>query len=122
MADEGVSIVEFTFLRSLSTFLVSIVWNLSVCTNPFKAFPWDHKWTLCIRSISGHASFALFNYIVPLAPLSLIIIIFNTSPFWISLIACMFIREQMLCIEVVMMVICFCAVIVIALEKVNNLV
>ena len=120
VAVEGVSIIEFTFFRSVSALIIATIWNLAVCTNPFRAFPWAQKWTLFFRIISGQSSFALFNLAVPLAPLSLIIIVFNTNPFYISLIACLFLKEPLLCLEVIAMVVCFGAVIVIALEKEKN--
>ena len=64
----------------------------------------------------GHSAFALFNSAAPLAPLSLITIVFNTNPFMISILACLFLSEPLLCFEAIAMVICFAAVVVIALE------
>ena len=115
VAVDGVSIVEFTFFRSVSAGIIACIWNATVCMNPFKQFPSDWKWTLFIRVVAGHTGFALFNLAVPLAPLSLIIILFNTSPFWISIIGCLFLKENLMCLEAIAMVICFGAVVVIAL-------
>ena len=86
-AREGFHVVEYTFFRCVSALFVALAWNVIIGRNPLKHFPWKLKYTMVIRSFAGHLGFTMFNIAVPLAPLSLITVIFQTHPFWTSLIA-----------------------------------
>ena len=115
LAKSGFHIVEFTFFRCLSAFVVSIIWNLISGLNPIKHFPKGKECHIIFRSLMGHTSFTSFNLAVPFAPLSLIMILFNTSPFFMSIIAFCLLKEPIICVEIVGMFVCFGAVIAIAL-------
>ena len=56
----------------------------------------------------------------PLAPVSLIMLFYQTQPFWISLSAFCILRERIHCCEIIGMVICFTAVVVIALQRYHS--
>lgn len=71
-----VTIVEFTLFRCISILIAAIVWNTISCKNPLKEFPWESKWTLLARIIMGQFAFVFFNMAVPLAPLSMLIVVF----------------------------------------------
>ena len=116
LAKGGFHIVEFTFFRCLSCFLVSTVWSLSQGLNPIKHFPRDRKYTVILRSLMGHTSFTSFNLAVPFVPLSLVMIIFNTSPFWIAIIAFCLLGEPIIGLEIIGIILCFGAVVAIALQ------
>ena len=51
----------------------------------------------------------------PLAPLALIMVFWQTNPFWISIVAFFLLKEQIVRLEIIGMMICFTAVVVIAL-------
>ena len=114
IAKEGFNVIEFTFFRCISALLVSSVWNAIVKVNPFGLFPWERKGTLALRSVMGHLSFTLINLAVPLAPLTLIMVVFQTNPFWITLIAFCILREPIVHFEFIGILLCFGAVILIA--------
>lgn len=114
ISSEGFSLVEFVFFRCVSALILSITWNVSSGLNPVKLFPVDKKYRLFIRSLFGHSSFIFFCTAVPLAPLSLLMIIFNTCPFWISIVAFCLLKERVIGVEIVGMCVCFAMVIVIA--------
>ena len=105
-----VTIVEFTLFRCISAFIASVVWN------PLKQFPWETtKWTLFWRIIMCQLAFVFFIMAVPLAPLSSIIIVYQI-PFLISIIAFVFLREHLLWHEILGMILCFAAVMVITTQ------
>ena len=63
------------------------------------------------------------NIAAPLAPLSIVMVFAQTSPFWISIIAFFFLNESIYPLEIFGMIVCFTAVIVIAItaeEKEND--
>lgn len=121
ISSEGFSIVEFIFFRCVACITVAIAWNAWSGLNPIKLFPGDKKYRFYIRSLFGHASFIFFCTAVPLAPLSLLMIIFNTCPFWISIVAFCLLKEPIIRVEVVGMCICFAMVVVIASQAESDL-
>ena len=50
------------------------------------------------------------------APVSLIMVIWQTSPFWISIIAYFFLRERIVAVEIIGMAISFGSVVLIATQ------
>ena len=117
VAEEGFHVIDFTLFRNLSIFTIALLWCLLVSRNPLKNFPWKHKHQLIWRIITGQADFFLLNLAVTKAPLSLIMVFWQTSPFWISIIAFLFLKEPIVAIELVSMLICFGAVVVISLQQ-----
>lgn len=65
----------------------------------------------------GQFCFMIFMTSVSLLPLSLHMIIYQTSPFWTSILAFLLNGERIQAFEYVAMVLCFCGVIAIALSK-----
>ena len=111
---EGFSIVDFALLRNLAALASGIVWCYKSGLNPFKNFPWERGYAVFFRCLTGHLYFILMNMATPLAPISLVMVITQTSPFWISLIACFMLGEPIIALEIISMIVCFTAVIVIA--------
>ena len=58
----------------------------------------------------------MLNLAVPLAPLSLIMVFMQTSPFWVSILAYCLLSEPIYRLEIVAMLICFGAVVTIAMQ------
>lgn len=52
-----------------------------------------------------------------LAPISLVMVFRDTSPFWISIAAYLILHEPILFVEIIAMIICFSMVIVIAFQR-----
>ena len=111
MAKEGFNPIEFVMMRCICAFQVAVVWCLIAGYNPFKVFPWkEKKWTLVIRSLFGHTDFFLLNWGVTLAPVSIVMVVFQTSPFWIALVARIWLKEPLIPLELFGMLICFAMV------------
>ena len=70
--------------------------------------------------ITGQVNFFLLNLAVSMAPLSLVMVIWQMNPFWISIIAFFLLAEPIIMIELVGMVFCFGAVVLIALRTKNG--
>lgn len=71
---------------------------------------------LAIRTFSGTASFLLVFYAVMTLPIFLVSLIVNTGPIFTSIMAVIFLKEQLKMIEVVFMVIAFSGVIVMVIS------
>ena len=76
----------------------------------------DKKYSLATRSYAGHANFFLMNFGVSLAPLSLTMVCWQTNPFWISIIALIWLKEPIMKLELLGMAICFAMVGIIAFQ------
>ena len=58
IADEY-HVIEITLLRNVSGFVVACLWLGCTRQNPFKLFPWENKYTLLWRIITGQVDFFL---------------------------------------------------------------
>ena len=96
VAKEGFSIIEFVFFRCVFTIVISVLWSFFLNINPFKNFPWEKKWVLCMRIITGHVAFTLLNIAITLSSLSLVMVILQTNPFWLSIIAFCILSEPII--------------------------
>ena len=64
----------------------------------------------------GLANFYLLNSAVTMAPLALVMVIWQMNPFWITIIAYFLLSEQIILIELIGIFISFGAVVMIALR------
>ena len=111
---EGFSIIDFSLLRNIAALAGGLIWCHMSGLNPLKLFPWERSHAFFWRCLTGHLYFIFMHLATPLAPISLIMVITQTCPFWISLIACFMLGEQIIALEIISMIVCFSAVIVIA--------
>ena len=58
IADEY-HVIELTLLRNVTGFVVACLWLSCTQQNPFKLFPWENKYTLLWRIITGQTDFFL---------------------------------------------------------------
>ena len=80
-------------------------------------FPKKKRVLTHVRNFLGNTGFCLWNINVTLVPISTLMIIFNTNPFWVSIMGYFFNKEKIASFEFFGMVICFAGIIVIALSK-----
>ena len=117
---DNVSVVEFTFFRN--------AWNLGCCligclicgVNPIReviGFNPKFRWILFARAIVGQTCFCMFMICLALLPLSLEMIFFQTSPFWVSILGICINGERVMPLEWVAMFLSFGGVVVIATAK-----
>lgn len=86
-------------------------------TNPFLEFPVEKKAPLAARLVAGNISFVTTNIAAALAPLSLAMVCRQTTTFWASLFACLCLGEAIYPLEIVGMVLCYIAVVIIAMQR-----
>ena len=113
---KGCALLDFFLFRNISMLLVSTMWILVQGLSPFgKDFPTDWKWILLARCFTSQMGFFLFNLCLALIPMTYVIIIFQTSGFWASLLARVLFKEPMSSVETLGLFICFACVVVITL-------
>ena len=115
IAAEGYHAADFNLLRNVVGLLITTIWTrVLIGLNPFKTFPLHYKGWMLVRLVCGQANFILLNVASTLASISLTLVIWQTSPFWISILAYFLLNESIYRIEIVSKLICFGAVILIA--------
>jgi len=78
--------------------------------------PSDLRKIVVFRSFVGLAGFLCMGYGIWLLPLVLNTILFNTAPFWMSLMSYMFLGEALTPFQIVSLFVCFSCVVVIAVS------
>ena len=120
IAAEDFNVIEFTLFRNVSSFLVAGVWLYLASYNPIKLFPSQDKLALFCRIMTGQFNFFLLNLAISMAPLTLVTVFYQTSPFWITIIAYYMLGEPIFKLEILSMIICFSAVVAIAIQTKNE--
>lgn len=72
------------------------------------------RFTLALRSFIGFVGFTSLTYAVPMIPLLVQNTIFNTAPFWASLIGFFALGEIITRFEISSMIVCFVGVLIIS--------
>ena len=72
-----------------------------------------------MRSILGLIAFNTFVYACKMLPIFVISIIFNTGPFWTSILGYMVLKENVTKSEVIGICGCFAGILILALSKKN---
>ena len=85
--------------------------------NPITGFPRNLVKDLIIRVVAGQLTFGIINFTISLISIGTALILFETNPFWVAILACLVLKERVQLIEVVGMFICFGGVLMIAFAK-----
>lgn len=112
----NVQIFEFMLTRSVVNAIVFTGMIRLKGLSPIKDTNKQVNW-LYSRAIIGQVSFCMFLLATSLLPLCLIMIIFQTSPFWTSILALWINSEPIYRFEYVAMAFCFAGVIGIAMSR-----
>ena len=114
---EGATVIDYQLFRSLGILIAAAIELCCTRRSPITEFPTSDKYTLLLRCIMGSLVILLFNICLSLIPLTTLMIIFQSSSFWISLLAfCMF-REPLYLVEMLGMVVCFAGMVTITLSE-----
>ena len=105
-----VTLLEYTLLRNLVIVIISMA---MLKVDPFEALPAERRPAMLGRAFCGLSVSLLINQSLELIPFSLLVILFQTNPFWTSILSYFVNKEQIFFIEVVGMIVCFAAVITI---------
>ena len=117
-AEEGVSVLDFSFYRSsmLLLFIQPIIHCITK-KHPVKDLPRNLACLMVTRSLCGISAVILMSYTITLLPLSVYFVLFNLAPFWTSFLGYLINGEAIYAIEIVAMVLCIGCVVGISLGK-----
>ena len=113
--EDGVSNMDFAVFRSLlGLFCISFfVWYKK--SKPWIELPRKHYCKMLLRSFGGTWGFILFYYVITILPLTLTTVVFQTNPFWMSVVAVCFLKEKIMTVELIGMFFCFGGVVMVTL-------
>ena len=117
VAKQGVSIIEYMFFRN---FCIGTIAGMQLCyskRSPINGIPPESVKDLIVRCIAGQVTFALINYTITLISMGTSLILFQTNPFWVSILACLLLSEKIKLVEILGIFVCFGGVIMIAFAK-----
>ena len=112
--EKGVTPIDFSLCRNVVFCVVSCL--VAVTQGHSITKPTNVK-LLIARGISGTAVFLFFYLSVSNLPISLHTIIFQTSPFWTTILGFVILKEKVRVYEIVAMILCLVGVVAIALSK-----
>ena len=114
----GVGVMEFVVLKICVHFTCNGVQLLYEKRSPFakKETKEKYKW-LFWRAFFGQTYFAMIMYGITLLPLSLFMVLWQTSPFFTSVFGLLISKERIYAVEWIAMVVCFCGVVLVCLSS-----
>ena len=115
LAAEGVSNLDFAVFRTLVGLFCISLYNWYKQTKPWSILSRQHYCKMLFRSFLGIWGFILYTYIITILPLTLTTVVFQTNPFWMSLLGICFLKERVLCLEIIGMFVCFGGVLMVTL-------
>ena len=123
MSERGVSLLEYTLFRNLTIMGICCILLYLQDRNPLtegQAMSEEVKKKLLFRAFLGFTVTLLTNACLSLIPFSLLVIIFQTSPFWTSLLSYKFNNEPLYAVEIVGMILCFVVVCFITMSEADD--
>ncbi len=120
----GFEVVDYSFMRCISLTLFTIIYvnimKIDVFTLPQSKT--RSKWIklMILRSVFGHACFFVFNMSFLFGNVSLIMIVFQTNPFFASIFGYFVNEELVQRFELIGMVLCFFGICILGLSSMNS--
>lgn len=118
--EHKITLLEYMVLRNFAIVLIAIVGLIVKNIEPFEALPSEKRGIMIGRAFFGFSVSVLINEGLELIPFSLLVILFQTNPFWTSILSYMVNGEKIYAVEAIGMVICFIAVICIAINAAED--
>jgi drug/metabolite transporter (DMT)-like permease len=112
-----VNVLDLCLMRTAINLFFSIIILNIAKKNIFKDVPKEHRKTLFYRCCFGLLGFTTMVYSVELIPIFIMQIIYNTSPFWTSILAHLYLGEKVTNLEKACIFGSFLGVIFIGLSK-----
>ena len=114
------SLLEYTLFRNLMIMGISLILVMCQGRNPITAGlemeGWEKK-LLLFRAILGWLITFAINACLTMIPFTLLVILFQTSPFWTSIMGYKYNNEPLYKVEIIGMILCFIAVVAITLDE-----
>jgi len=104
------SLVRVFVALAVSLLLVKVTGASFHVPTPYRKF-------LFLRSLAGTIGFTTYIFAIKYLPLGLTMIIFNTAPFWATLLAYLALSEKLKAYELIAMLISFVGIVLIAMAK-----
>ena len=118
--EHKITLLEYMVLRNLAIMIIAIVGLIIKNIEPFEALPSEKRGIMLGRAFFGFSVSILINEGLELIPFSLLVILFQTNPFWTSILSYLINGEKIYVVEAIGMVICFIAVIFIAINAAED--
>lgn len=112
----GVSVFEFFLWRNVFN-LIAINAVVRMQKVDVKQVTKRELMWIVLRAVVGNSCFVMINYSLTINSMSIQSILFQTNPFWTSIMAVFLLRESVMMYEYVAMGICFLGVVGIAISK-----
>mmetsp|Transcript_80 Transcript_80/g.111 ORF Transcript_80/g.111 Transcript_80/m.111 type:complete len:135 (+) Transcript_80:200-604(+) len=115
VTSEGVNALDVCLIRVFVLFAGAL---MITCTagKSFTVAPSD-RLLLFLRSLIGTTGYTCFAFGIGMVPLLVQNTIFNSAPFWSSILSCVFLGEKMAAFEIVALFLSFGGVLCIAFSK-----
>jgi drug/metabolite transporter (DMT)-like permease len=114
---DGVTPIDFLLFRNLFVVIVNTILLYKKQINPIKSVPNHLRFWLGMRVLVGLTCSICFTFCIGLLPLSLLMIIIQTCPFWTSVLGYFLNHEMLQRFEIIGMVIAFMGVLAISFSK-----
>lgn len=111
---QKVTLLEYVVIRNLVVVLFSIALLTTMHIDPWITLPSDKRAIVVARGMTGVVTVLLINWSLELIPFSLMVILFQTTPFWTSVLSFFVNKEPIFPVDLVGMILCFVAVLIIA--------
>lgn len=114
------SLLEYTLFRNLMIMGLSLILLMCQGRNPISAGMEMESWErrlLLFRAILGWLITFAINACLTMIPFTLLVILFQTSPFWTSIMGYKYNNEPLYKIEIFGMILCFICVIAITIDE-----
>ena len=120
MSTRGVDLLEYTLFRNLTIIAIAIFLLIRQRRDPVQAgisMDMSTRKKLLLRAFLGYVITLLINMCLTMISFSLLVILFQTSPFWTSLLSYYYNGEPILMVEIAGMTACFVAVMIITMTE-----
>ena len=117
MTQDSMSAYELSFFRSIFNLMASSLY-LKLAGDSLRDNIDHTNWKiLLIRCISGSICFLFFVVCVEYLPLAIFFVIYNAVPFFVALMACLWLKEVITIVEVAAMVGAFSGILMVGFSK-----
>ena len=108
---------EVAFFRSLFNLIASTGYLCAFGASLKENIDETNRCVLVVRCLSGSICFLCFVVAIEHLPISVFFVMLNSTPFFVTVLACLWLKEMISPLEVVTMVGAFCGILLLGLSK-----
>ena len=113
MQQDKLTLIEYTLYRNVAILIICFVLLRLKNIDPIQDLPNDKSMMMYARALLGLLISIAVNTSILLIPFSVMVILFQTNPFFTSILSYFVNREPIIPVELLGMVVCFISVILI---------